>query len=65
MNDNGVKLGTFMSGRYVVSESLIQAGVGAGIGAVFSAKDIYEVRAPRTRKNKFNFIVRDHVILNC
>ena len=30
-------------------ESLIQAGVGAGIGAVFSAKDIYEVRALRTR----------------
>ena len=46
-----------MSGRYVVSESLIQAGVGAGIGAVFSAKDIYEVRAPRTKKINNNLIV--------
>ena len=33
-----------------VCVSLVKAGVGAGIGAVLSAKDIYEVRALRTTK---------------
>ena len=47
---------TFFPDRYMVRESLIQAGVGAGIGAVFSAKDIYEVRALRTRKTIIQFL---------
>ena len=34
-----------------VCVSLFKAGVGAGIGAVLSAKDIYEVGAPRTTQN--------------
>ena len=32
--------------------SLVKAGVGAGIGAIFSAKDIYEARALRTTSSR-------------